>query len=327
MITARDRSKRYQQLYNRLLDTVETAYREVENNGEVQQDTYDHLKQHMGQLYNEIPGKPERARDFTAFVRNQPGDKTTTHATNTALYKAALLKVLRHRDLPFLEHREQAEDVSALTGMALHDIGKKKLDRELVNLARELTDEEYEQIKDHTDLGIEALPETEKPARDIIENHHERPDGSGYEGKEELHAYEQISGIIDVFDALNSDRPYHEKKNAGETVEVIEEEFGPHPDLRPVLNTFYDTLQAFPSGQLIRHESGAIVQVAEADRQSVRTIVDRNNSIPESFELQPGEIQRGLDLTAVSADETEAIKKALSQNGQVEHEALQRQSS
>ncbi|MGR3301450.1 MAG: HD-GYP domain-containing protein, partial [Candidatus Scalindua sp.] len=100
------------------------------------------------------------------------------------------------------------------SGILLHDIGKTKISTDILNKNGKLTDEEYSKIKEHPELGVAILKEVNNGFTDeytIILQHHENYDGTGYPlglQKEEIHRCGRIARIIDVYDALTTNRPY-----------------------------------------------------------------------------------------------------------------------
>jgi len=100
------------------------------------------------------------------------------------------------------------------TGILLHDVGKTKISTDILNKKGKLTNEEFAKIKEHPELGVAILKETGNGFTDeytITLQHHENYDGTGYPyglEKEEIHRYGRIARIIDVYDALTTNRPY-----------------------------------------------------------------------------------------------------------------------
>jgi putative two-component system response regulator len=97
----------------------------------------------------------------------------------------------------------------------LHDIGKIGTRDEVINKPGPLTPEEYEHVKYHVTIGAQILAPLEHlgPVIDVVRSHHERWDGRGYpDGRqgEEIPLLGRIVGVAEVWDALNSSRPYRE---------------------------------------------------------------------------------------------------------------------
>lgn len=127
------------------------------------------------------------------------------HSIRTALISTCLGKEL---DL----------DATALyqlgLGALLHDIGKLLLPKEILDKPGKLSTKEFEVVKTHSELGFEMV-ENEiwlpSACSQIINNHHERLNGSGYPNNlqgNQIHLYERIVGVADVFDAMTSKRNY-----------------------------------------------------------------------------------------------------------------------
>ncbi len=98
-------------------------------------------------------------------------------------------------------------------GAAIHDIGKISIPSEILNRPGKLSRPEFDIIKSHPQIGYEILEKTSFPwpIQQMIVQHHEREDGSGY--PEGLRAGEiideaKVIGVADVVDAITSHRPY-----------------------------------------------------------------------------------------------------------------------
>lgn len=109
----------------------------------------------------------------------------------------------------------------------LHDLGKEKIPNEIVNKNGRLTDEEFTIMKKHPSLAVEilqSLGESNTLLLKIIEQHHEKLDGSGYPNKlqkEDIHIYSQIITIADVFDALTTKRSYKDALKSYEALDIM----------------------------------------------------------------------------------------------------------
>ena len=120
----------------------------------------------------------------------------------------------------------QAETKVLGLSALLHDVGKTKINKEILTAPRKLTDEEFEEIKSHTIIGYNILRNCKFNDRHISLSaleHHEKLDGSGYpNNKTKINQTAQIIGIIDCYEALtNDDRPYRRSMEAFNTLNQI----------------------------------------------------------------------------------------------------------
>ena len=129
------------------------------------------------------------------------------HSIRTALLAVNLAKELGLKE---------SEITEVGMGALLHDIGKLFLPREILDKPCKLSEFEFEVIKSHSEIGFQVLRNENwlpRPCIEIVHNHHERLDGSGYPNHlcgDEIHRYERIVGVADVFDAMTSKRNYRE---------------------------------------------------------------------------------------------------------------------
>ena len=122
----------------------------------------------------------------------------------------------------------EIEQTTIRVGAYLHDVGKVKVPHEVLNKPGKLTDEEFALMQQHTIYGVELLAAIEFPwdIRPIIRWHHERADGRGYPDAlqgEEIPLHAQIIGIVDVWDALTTDRPYRKAMTSDEAMAQMEQ--------------------------------------------------------------------------------------------------------
>lgn len=121
-------------------------------------------------------------------------------------------------------------------GGLVHDIGKIKIPAEILSKPTKLTELEYEMIKTHPQTGYEILKEIKFPwpIAQMIQQHHEHIDGSGYPNGtkgEELLLESKILTVADVVEAMASHRPYRAALGIDFALEEIERYKG----------VFYDT--------------------------------------------------------------------------------------
>lgn len=143
---------------------------------------------------------------------------TYTHCVNVFLYAVGF-----GRYLNLDKEKLQLLGKAAL----LHDLGKKDIPNKIVNKQGALTDDEFEIMKHHPTYGVEILKqsgETNKILFDIIEQHHEKLDGSGYPKKlikDEINYYSQIVTIADIFDALTTKRSYKDALSSYDALDIM----------------------------------------------------------------------------------------------------------
>jgi putative nucleotidyltransferase with HDIG domain len=147
----------------------------------------------------------------------------TRRVTNLTLKLAAALYV------------PDSQLVHMRRGALLHDIGKMAVPGEILNKMGTLTDEELQIIQQHPQVAYQLLSPIPflKPALDIPYCHHEKWDGSGYPRGlkgEEIPLAARIFSVVDVWDALTSDRPYRKAWTRQKTLEYILAESGRYFD-------------------------------------------------------------------------------------------------
>ena len=120
-------------------------------------------------------------------------------------------------------------------GALLHDIGKMGVPDNILLKTDELTDEEWEKMRKHTDFAYEMLSSIRylQPALDIPYCHHEKWDGTGYPRGlkgQEIPVAARIFAVADVWDAITSDRPYRKSWSREEALRHIHEQSGKYFD-------------------------------------------------------------------------------------------------
>jgi HD-GYP domain-containing protein (c-di-GMP phosphodiesterase class II) len=120
-------------------------------------------------------------------------------------------------------------------GALLHDIGKMGVPDQILLKPGPLTDEEWIIMKKHPEFALNMLTPIQylKDALEIPYCHHEKWDGSGYPRRlknDQIPLAARIFAIVDVWDALRSDRPYRQAWSKEQTIEYIKEQSGIHFD-------------------------------------------------------------------------------------------------
>ena len=154
----------------------------------------------------------------------------------------------------------------ALSGL-LHDIGKSKIPDEILNKPERLTNEEFEIMKSHTELGYEMVKDNTMVSSLVktgIKFHHENIDGSGYYGKKgnEIPLFARIIHVADVYDALVSKRPYKKALQVSEALEYLMGACGTLFD-KTCVEIFLKYITPYPIGAevtLSNEEKGIVIR-------------------------------------------------------------------
>jgi putative nucleotidyltransferase with HDIG domain len=198
----------------------------------------------MGTLYEHKARQVKELREtyngvlliLRHFISN---DKyTENHSYRVSVYSAKIAAAMNLGPA-------RIEDVRAAA--LLHDIGKLQISRDLLYKAARLTAEEYEQMKQHVDRGVELLDSVGGSLRrvlPIVLSHHDKFDGSGYHPLrgEEIPLEARIIAVADAYDAMTSDRPYRKAMSPWEAKDVLQKGAGTSFD-PAVVNAFVAALQ------------------------------------------------------------------------------------
>lgn len=143
---------------------------------------------------------------------------TAQHCVNVAILSMGLAQAL--------EWEPDQVELAGLAGM-LHDLGKMKLDRAILNKAGRLTAEEYAHVKQHPRFGYLMLREDEEVHPSVSQavlEHHERPDGRGYpvgRDRATLQPMSALISVVDAYDAITSKRPYSPARSHHEALGIL----------------------------------------------------------------------------------------------------------
>lgn len=122
------------------------------------------------------------------------------------------------------------QDQNALyKGGILHDIGKIAVPDAILNKPGRLTVEEFDTIRTHPDRGEKICKplNSMRTALPVVRHHHEKLDGTGYPdglSGDNIHVTARIMTVVDVYDALTTDRAYRKALSHGEAFSILEEE-------------------------------------------------------------------------------------------------------
>lgn len=141
-----------------------------------------------------------------------------SHALHTAAYSIAMAHQMGIKSF---------NQISAIgTAALLHDIGKSRVARSILDKPGPLTADERALVEQHPQFSYEIVKESRsipEVAELIILQHHERPNGKGYPHgmSQEIHAFSKLVALGDVFDSLTSDRVYQKAMKPLDAIEFL----------------------------------------------------------------------------------------------------------
>ena len=171
----------------------------------------------------------------------------------------------------------------ALGGMLL-DIGKARLPKELLQKDSKLNHAEIQMFRKHVQIGLDVVGKSSGMSTEVLEmiaNHHERHDGSGYPAGlagADIPVYGRIGGLVDAYDAMTSNRPYAPARSSYEAIRELNASAGTLFQ-QELIEQFVQALGMFPVGSIVELSDGRIGIVTEQNpvrrlRPKVMVILD-----------------------------------------------------
>jgi diguanylate cyclase (GGDEF)-like protein/putative nucleotidyltransferase with HDIG domain len=193
-------------------------------------------QQHHVQQVSDLHLATIEALALAIDAKDQTGQ---SHIRRVQVYAAGVA-----RELGLSDNEIQGVKTAAL----LHDIGKLAVPEHILSKPGPLTQEEFQKIRIHPQVGAEIISGVPfpYPVAPLILSHHERWDGKGYPGglkAEQIPLGARVLSVVDYFDALTSDRPYHRAMSFEAAIALLKQESGKALDPR-VVNTFIDMYPA-----------------------------------------------------------------------------------
>jgi putative nucleotidyltransferase with HDIG domain len=170
----------------------------------------------------------------------------------------------------FCHYMEMSPEVihEAGIGGMLHDIGKMRVPDHILNKPGKLTDPEFEIMKSHVVLGLDILQHTPGISRTVIQiagEHHERFEGSGYPEQFkglEISELGRMAAIVDVYDAITSNRVYHRGMEPPAALRKLFEWSNHHFD-EELVQHFIQAIGIYPVGSLVKLKSRRLAVIIE----------------------------------------------------------------
>ena len=301
-----DEYPRAQQAIQSLSEGIDEIFDSVANGGSLDMVK---VKKSVEPMIDSISRNPD-ACIWLARMK-QEDQYTYQHSLGASIWAVALGRQL---GLPKSDLRSLA------IGGLLFDVGKLQVDKELLNSDKPLTDEEFQQVRDHVNLGVEMIQGSGLMNQDVIDMityHHERHDGSGYPKKlrgDDIPVFARIAAIVDCYDAITSHRSYARAIPPSTAIKMLYE----WKDIdfqAELVEEFIQAVGIYPAGTLVELSSGEVaVVVAEYRtrrlRPKVMVLLDADKQALAAIRtidlLNVKETEAGEPLDIVSSLEPDA---------------------
>lgn len=235
--------------YSDYKQTVHRLFADIKDGGKINLGDIDGA---MHEVIDSVIRHPD-ALLLLARLRRK-GDYTYNHAIGCSIWAASMGRQL---GLP-------KRVIHSLTlGGLLIDVGKVQISDQLINKPGKLTQEELELAKAHVDRGLAMLKKTKGVdviALQMVAAHHERFNGNGYPKglkNRDIPVYGRVAAIIDVYDALISDKPYRPGIAPSEAIKILYS--ARNVDFQgELVETFIQALGIYPAGSIVELTNGQV---------------------------------------------------------------------
>jgi putative nucleotidyltransferase with HDIG domain len=259
----------------------------------------DEFKKVFAMLYGELRQTKE-AMNMLVYTHVKE-NYVFSHSLNVTLYTTAVA----------IKRGFNTKQLSEIgMGALLHDVGKLFIPQGILHKPGRLTEEEFEQIKKHTEHGFELLRKTyEIPlsSAHCAYQHHEKLNGSGYPRGlkgDEIHPFAKVLSVCDVFDALTTHRVYRRSMLPHEAMELIYTETHTHFDV-DIVEAFRSTIAIYPIGLTVKVNTGETAIVIGQNRDAptrpiLRVIKDAGgHSVSSYYDI---DLMKDLSVMIVECD-------------------------
>ena len=209
-------------------------------------ETHIALSNQKMELRAQVKEQTKEIADTRMEIIRRLGKAVEFKDENTGLHIERVSKYSYYIALSYGLDDFRADDI--LNAAPMHDIGKIGVPEDIIHKKGKLTEQEYNEMKKHCEVGNEILgdsgAEIIKAAKIVALQHHEKWDGTGYPyglKQNEINIFARIVALADVFDALTTKRPYKEAWDNKRALDLIVSEKGKHFD-PSVVDAFIDTI-------------------------------------------------------------------------------------
>lgn len=178
----------------------------------------------------------------------------------------------------------------------LHDIGKINIPSDILNKPGALTEEEYELIKKHSEMGYEKIKDNVLISSKIkmgVYMHHENLNGTGYPlglQDDQIYTFAKIIHVADVYDAITSKRVYKKAQAPAEAIDFLQKNVGTMFE-KELVDAFIKYVPVYPKGRNIILSGERIAVVVENRQENTLRPIVRYLDTEETVDLSQPEFE------------------------------------
>lgn len=178
----------------------------------------------------------------------------------------------------------------------LHDIGKINIPSDILNKPGALTEEEYELIKKHSEMGYEKIKNNVLISSKIkmgVYMHHENLNGTGYPlglQDDQIYTFAKIIHVADVYDAITSKRVYKKAQAPAEAIEFLQKNVGDMFE-KQLVDAFIKYVPVYPKGRNVILSGERIAVVLENRQENTLRPIVRYLDTEETVDLSQPEFE------------------------------------
>ncbi|MGD8926658.1 MAG: HD-GYP domain-containing protein [Thioalkalispiraceae bacterium] len=261
----REHLYRARKIYNNTRHFISKTYEDIKTNHRVNVKTAKGL---VSDMTDNITINPH-AMQWLTYLKERH-EYTLTHSVNVCILA---LTFGRHLKL------DRAELELLGLGALLHDIGKLKVPSEVLDKPGRLSPEEFEIMKTHPVEGHKILKSDEHmplESLEVVLHHHERINGAGYPDNlhgDHISLITKMSSIVDVYDAITSDRCYHDGISPYKALQNIYSWAKNDFDMQ-LVEEFMSCMGIYPVGTIVELNDGQTgIVLSATEKTRLRPIV------------------------------------------------------
>lgn len=226
------------------------------------------------------------------------------------LVSVCTLSIMTGITLGYNESRLKELGIGAL----LHDIGKSRINQEIVKRQGNLSEEEYAELCGHPEIGYQIIKQYNDMSllsAHIAYQHHERWDGKGYPRKlqgNDIHEYARIVMVANTYDNLMTDRPNRPPYQVNQAIKLLKHMSGIYFDPR-IVTAVVANIATYPVGSFIKLNTGEIGIVSQNNpenpqRPVIRIVVDAHlRRVKKPYEVDLSQMTTVIPVEVINERE------------------------